>query len=390
MKRPVLVAALALGVASSPFTSGPAVAADPYEIDVILSLTGGAAFLGSKEAQTLGIAEKTINSSGGIKGRPVKFVVHDDGTVPQNVVELTNAVVQKKGAVIIGPSIAANCNPLIPLVEKGGPVTYCLSSPVQPPTGSFMLSASTSSREFIPLTLRYFKARGWTRMGMITSTDASGQAYDRDLDAVLATADGKGIDIVDREHFNVGDVSMLAQISKLKAAAPQVVLTFGVGPSFGTFLRQSFDAGLNLPVSASAANLNAAQLEPYKAFAPKELYFVSSSGAAPDPTGTTAIKAARATFYKAFADAGVKAEYLHTIAWDPAMLIVEALRKLGVDASPLQIRDYILGLRSWSGIAGPYDFRVNPQRGLGPESNAVYRWDFAKSEPVVVPMPKTR
>jgi branched-chain amino acid transport system substrate-binding protein len=388
MKRLTLAALLTGTMVVAPFGSSAALAADPIEIDAILSLTGGAAFLGGREAQSLGVLEKAVNARGGVSGRPIKFVIHDDATNPPNDVELVNALIAKKAPALIGPSIAATCGPVLSLVEKAGPATYCLSGPVQPPPGSYMFAASTSYKDLVPLTLRYFKARGWTRVAVITPNDASGQAYDKDFEAALATPDGRGIEVVAHEHYNAGDVSVLAQVAKLKAAGPQALLTSAIGPALGTFLRQSYDGGLTVPVVASAANLNSAQLDQYKSFAPKDLLFVSSWAAAPDPAAPRGVIAARTFFYKAFQDAGMKPEYLHTIAWDGAMLILDAIRKLGPSASGQQVRDFIQSQKNWNGILGVYDFSTTSQRGVGAAFNSVYRWDPAKSEILTVHMPK--
>jgi branched-chain amino acid transport system substrate-binding protein len=48
------------------------------EINVILPLTGGGAFLGKAEQQALMQFEKAANADGGIHGQPLKFVFHDD------------------------------------------------------------------------------------------------------------------------------------------------------------------------------------------------------------------------------------------------------------------------------------------------------------------------
>jgi branched-chain amino acid transport system substrate-binding protein len=390
MKRLALAALFAGTTVFSPFGLSNAIAADPIEIDAILSLTGGAAFLGSREAQSLGVLEKAVNARGGVSGRPIKFVIHDDATNPQNDVELANTLISKRAAAIIGPSLAATCGPILSLVDKAGPVSYCLSSPVEPPPGSFMFSASTSIKDVLPITLRYLKARGWTRVAVVSTTDASGQAYDRSFEAALAAPDGRGIEVVAHEHYNTADVSLLAQIAKVRAAGPQVVLTPGVGPAFATFLRQSYDGGLNLPIVGSSANINAAQLEQYKSFIPKDLFFVSSWAAAPDPAAPRGVNAARAVFYQAFRDAGMKPEYLHTIAWDGAMLIIDAMRKLGPSASAQQIRDHILGQRNWSGILGVYDFGTTSQRGVSSAFTSIYRWDSVKSEIKTLPAPKAQ
>ena len=45
-------------------------AADTYKINVILPLTGGAAFLGKGEQQALQLLQTSVNQDGGINGQP--------------------------------------------------------------------------------------------------------------------------------------------------------------------------------------------------------------------------------------------------------------------------------------------------------------------------------
>ena len=65
-----------------------AVAADPYEINVILPMTGAAAFLGKADTNALNVIEATVNKAGGIRGRQIKFVVADDESNPALAVQL--------------------------------------------------------------------------------------------------------------------------------------------------------------------------------------------------------------------------------------------------------------------------------------------------------------
>jgi branched-chain amino acid transport system substrate-binding protein len=46
-------------------------AADPYEINAILSLTGRVSFVGTTDQQALKALEALINRTGGIHGRPL-------------------------------------------------------------------------------------------------------------------------------------------------------------------------------------------------------------------------------------------------------------------------------------------------------------------------------
>jgi branched-chain amino acid transport system substrate-binding protein len=89
----IAVAALLAGLAPAPVR-----AADPYQIDVILSLTGAFAFLGTAEGESLKTLETLINKEGGINGQPVHFNLMDDQTQPAVAVQLANGVIAKHPA----------------------------------------------------------------------------------------------------------------------------------------------------------------------------------------------------------------------------------------------------------------------------------------------------
>src|SRR4029079_3274095 len=94
MKVKSLISLVAAGVLST-----SAFGADPFNIDVVLPLTGAAAFLGKAEQISLQQAEKSLAKTEGIGGRPVKFVFHDDQSNPQIAVQLANQIVAAKPAV---------------------------------------------------------------------------------------------------------------------------------------------------------------------------------------------------------------------------------------------------------------------------------------------------
>jgi hypothetical protein len=60
-----------------------------------------------------------------------------------------------------------------------------------------------------------------------------------------------------------------------------------------------------------------------------------------------------------------------------ALVTVAAVRNLGPQASAEQIRQFIAGLTNFPGINGIYDFKAHPQRGLGPDSAVIVRFDAA-------------
>jgi branched-chain amino acid transport system substrate-binding protein len=63
------------------------------------------------------------------------------------------------------------------------------------------------------------------------------------------------------------------------------------------------------------------------------------------------------------------------MAWDPALIVVDALRKLGPNATAAQLQGYIEKLSAFPGISGSYDFRDGNQRGLSQKDLVIMRWD---------------
>jgi hypothetical protein len=106
------------------------------------------------------------------------------------------------------------------------------------------------------------------------------------------------------------------------------------------------------------------------------------------------VEAQQQAFHAAFKAAGIKPDNMSALAWDPANLVVGALRKLGTAATAKQIKDYIDGQTSTPGINGIYDFKSVPQRGLTVNNALVSRWDPAAdtwtvvSEPTGTPLSK--
>jgi branched-chain amino acid transport system substrate-binding protein len=398
MKKKYLGLAVASLAAILWWTSGrtPARAADTYEIHVIQPLTGGGSFLGKAEQQSLQLAEKVANSSGGIQGRPLKFIFHDDQSNPQVSVQLANDVIAAKPAVMIGSSLVAMCNAISPLMQNGGSVQYCLSPGIHPQSGSYTFSSSTSTFDLATALVRYFRMKGWTKIAIMTSTDASGQDAENNLKKVVQMPENKGVEIVEAAHFNITDVSVTAQIQRVKAAKPQAFITWSTGAPIATIFRGIIQAGLEVPVATTDGNMTYAQMKQYAAFLPKDLYIPAAqwvTGYTPSIKLPAPEAAKQKEFYDAFKSAGVQPDVASELAWDPAMILIDSLRKLGPNATAAQVRDHLKNLKGFVGVNGTYDFQKTPQRGLDVDNVVVTRWDpSAKhwqvmSKPTGIPLP---
>jgi branched-chain amino acid transport system substrate-binding protein len=365
-----------LGLALTALAGAPVAAADNYEINVIIPQTGRASFLGKAEQRALELVQKSVNASGGIHGRPLKFNYFDDQSSPQTAVQMANQVLATRPSVMIGPSIVAMCNAVAPLV-KNGPVMYCMSPGIHPPAGSYVFTSSVSTHDLENALVRYFRLKGWTRIALITSTDASGQDAERGIDEVLKLAENRDVKIVERVHFNPTDVSVSAQIERVKAAKPQAFIAWTTGAPIATIFKAIVQAGLEVPVATTDGNMTYEQMKQYAAFLPKELYFPSAAWAArgANMQVPAEVKKAQDEFYAAYKSEGAAPDVAANHGWAPAMLLIDALRKLPANASAAQLREYLANTRSYAGINGVYDFQAVPQRGLSVQNAIVTRWD---------------
>jgi len=352
-------------------------AADPYEIDVITPLTGIGAFIGKNEAAALALVEKNVNDGGGIRGRPIHFVVQDDQSNPQVAVQLLNGLKAKNIPIVLGSTLAAMCNAMAALIDTG-PVDYCFSSAVHPPRGSYMYSGNLSTSDLIAILMRYDRERGWKKLGLIVTTDASGQDGEHGVDAALALPENAGVTLVAREHFTAGDLSVAAQIARIKASGAQALIVYAAGTPLGTVLHGLADAGVDVPVGTTSANLSYAAMKQFADILPKELYFVAPPGVAEDAIPPGPLKDEVHTFTTSAKAAGLHADIGLIAAWDPAIITVAALKQLGFTATAAQMKDYIDHLHGFPGVYGIYDFRDGSQRGLAPANGIVVRWDPAR------------
>ena len=352
-------------------------AAEPFQINAILPLTGYGAFVGKGEAAALGVVEETVNRQGGINGRPIKFAILDDQSDPQLAVQLTNAQIANKVPVIFGSTLSGNCNAMLPLL-KDGPVAYCFSPSIHPATGSFMFSAGATTVDHLIVIARYFRARGWHKVAVLTPTDSAGQDADHAFTDVLAMPENKSLVLASRQYFNVSDVSIAAQLNRIKASGADVLFTWATGTPQGTLLRGVIDVGLNIPIISSPGNLTYAQMKQYAAFLPPELYFPGNPSFAYDQLSPGPVKRAVAEYLDSFKLAGIKPDIADLFAWNSAMIVIDAFRRLGTGASAQQIRTFIANYRG-AGASGPLDFHATPQRGIGSNSIMMLRWDAAKA-----------
>lgn len=360
-------------------TSGTAKAsatAKPYNIYALLGVTGAEAALGTVEKQALQKVETVVNSSGGINGHQLHFIIEDNKSTPSVAVSLAAAIIAKRVPIFFNGSVGATDSAVDALIGNSttGPVDYDLSPVYQAPADSYIFSTAASVLQNSEALFTYAKNKGWNRVAILTTTDASGTAILRSFTEVLKMPQFSGLQVVASETADPSAVSMTTQVAKIAAAKPQVVFAGMTGPPLGVLLKAAsqFQLTDQVPFIVTDSNADRSIMHAYAGILPKTILFGSQRYQAGLSCLSGQARTVTQQFYTAW---GRQPGSSEGFAWDPAMVVVQALKTLGTDATAQQIHSYIESLTGYQGVMGPMDFNGGNQRGLGLNSIYITKWN---------------
>ena len=383
----VSVAALAAcgssGGSGGSGSGGSSGSGSAYTIHAIVSATGSAAFLGGEEKAALLALAKHVNATGGISGHPLTFDISDNQSSAATSVSLASPLVSQSPILIVG-SLTTTDRPVDDLATSSGPVIYDLSPGDHPKPGSSVYSSSNSTTNQIAAFVNFAKAKGWKRVAAITSTDTSGQDGWTNIAKAVAASNG-AVSVINHQTFGPTDVSVTTQLSKIKASNPQALFIWTTGTPLSTVLKgmQQLSLG-SVPTMTTNGNASDKEMQSLSNVLPAQLYFPG----APFMIGSQHLTGPAKTQVQAF-DTAMKAagqpvpDEGNALAWDPGLILVTALKKLGTGASAAQIQHYISSLNGFAGINGTYNFTdtsIPDNRGLTIQSVYITQWSKANSD----------
>jgi branched-chain amino acid transport system substrate-binding protein len=249
-----LAAATATSGCSPPWAAGGSTNGD-IPIGLIQALSGAAASIGIPATEIARREVDHVNATGGISGRKLRLVVADDRSDPNEAVRVTrNLIAQDHVAAIVGSTTGTSTLALLPVAaQQKTPVfspngTAALADPKSPYFPWLYLFAPMDS---LSAPRQFSAATGAARrVAVFYQEDAYGR-YGAELFDELARQSGKEIVASTSAPLTGADLS--AQITKIKSAAPDVVLmqTSITGVS-AQFVKTARQVGLQVPIYGSA------------------------------------------------------------------------------------------------------------------------------------------
>ena len=330
-----------------------------------ISATGPAAFLGDPEAKTLEMLVAELNANGGLNGEQVKLVMYDDGGDPNKARTFATRLIEDdEVAAIIGGTTTGTSMSILSVAEDAEVPFISLAGAIEivSPVKAHTFKTPHTDRMACQKIFEDIKARGFTKVGMISGTDGFGASMQAQCKDVVGDY---GITIVADETYDPKDSDMTAQLTKIKGAGVEAVVNpgFGQGPSIVT--RNYKQLAIDLPfyqshgvasdgfIALTGAEAAEGIRLPGTALLVAELLDDSD----PQKPAVTAYKAAYEGKYNSPVD--TFGGYAH----DAFLIMTDAIKRAG-SAEPEAIRDAIEATAGLAGTTGVYTFTADDHLGL--------------------------
>lgn len=356
------------GEEPAPTAGGAEAAGDPIKLGFFCPLTGGTAQAGQAALNGAQIAVDEINADGGIQGRKLEIISYDDKSSPEEAVKAATKLVQvDKVNAIFGSLHSGNVLAAADVIENSK--TICVSggtSPTWLEQGYTYLFRSISNNNYTAIELaRFADSQGYKKLAVFTSNDEYGVTGGKSFQDA---AKDYGFEYVASETFAHGDRDFTGQFAKIKAAAPDAVVIWGLGDDLGFVAKQLRQSGFDGPVLGCESWGNPEALQ-NGGDALQNVYFASQYLTYSDPNDAEdpAMKAFLETYIETFGAAPMSDNAFR--AYDGVNLIAKAMRD-GECTEGEALRDAFNDIDGYEGLAGTFSFRG--KQGEGIESQRIF------------------
>jgi branched-chain amino acid transport system substrate-binding protein len=249
-------AAVPTAAPGTPAAAPQPAAGEPIKIGVVTALTTPFALAGVHVKNGVELATEEINAGGGIAGRPIQLIVEDTAQSNTTAVNAFNKVVAEKPWAIVGSIYGTQNLALSPLIEREAvPYFYSSGTVKVSKQGNRWLFGLTPSDELTARgTIRFVvKDLDKKRVAIQYVNNEYGTGA---LDVLVQTLKQEfHLEPVGVEAHAAEDRDMSAQLLKLKAGNPDVLVVWGHPGDIAVIAKQAVQLGFPRPFVGPSAPL---------------------------------------------------------------------------------------------------------------------------------------
>jgi branched-chain amino acid transport system substrate-binding protein len=344
---------ISLLVVASLFAAGSASARAEtvVKIGASLSMTGPAAVYGASQKACIQAAVDEVNKSGTLKGVKLEAVIEDDASTKEQGIAVFQRFINKdKVSAIIGPTLSNTATAADPLAQ-GAKVPVVAVSNTAPKgitdIGDYISRVSlTESQVITPALKRLQPKLGFKKAAILYGND---DAFTQGgYNVMKAALEASGIQIVGTQTFAKPDKDYNAQLTSLKALAPDILLVSALAENAAGIVTQARQLGWTVPIMGGNGFNSPA--------------FIKNAGPAADGVyvGTAWNKAsadpANQAFLATMKSRSVDPDQFCAQAYVGVLVVAEAIKQSGLKGGREQIKAGLLKVKDLPTPLGKFSF----------------------------------
>ena len=157
-------------------------------------------------------------------------------------------ITQDKVVAVVGPDLSSTVRAVMPLVEESKMISYVMTPVIKPPAGSYMLGIYPIQEYAYEAQMVWLKKKNLTKLGVLASTDTTGQKEGVKFLRELAGKYGITLNV---ENFNLQDVDVTPQLLNLQRGGAQAIMAAMSGKPFAVVAKGMKQLNMKLPLLAS-------------------------------------------------------------------------------------------------------------------------------------------
>jgi branched-chain amino acid transport system substrate-binding protein len=250
MKRVSWISAVIIGMLAGLLLFSCAKKEDAVVLGEFGSLTGVTATFGKSTQRGIEMALEEVNKAGGIEGKPVRIVVEDDQSKPEEAATAVKKLINQDKVILVLGEVASS------RTLAGAPICQEAKIPIITPASTNPKVTQVGDYVFRVCFIDPFQGEVMAKFARNTlkvSQAAILKDIKNDYSVGLAqffteTFTNLGGQIITEESYAEGDIEFRAQLTALKAKNPEVIFIPGYYTEIGLIARQARDLGINVPL----------------------------------------------------------------------------------------------------------------------------------------------
>lgn len=336
--------------------SGAALAnAADIKIGVAEALSGPAAKYGVAIKNGFALAADGINAKGGVNGNKLVLVAEDEQGKKEEAINVFKKLLfQDRVLMVFGPTLSNSAFAADPIANASKTVVFGTSNTADGITniGPFTFRNSVMEADVLPVTVKAaVKHFNLKKVAVIYGND---DAFTKSgYDVFKATLDGQKIAVTNTETYAKGDVDFKAQLTKIKAAAPDAIVCSCLAEEAANIILQTRSLGMRQPFIGGNGFNSPKLFEIAKDAADNTL--MGSPWSAENAT------AANQQFIAAYkARYNAEPDQFAAQAYDAMYIVAEALKKIklsgNLEKDRLALKEALPAIH-FEGATGKFSFR---------------------------------